>query len=130
MKAYWDSSALIETRLDADLRARLKAEGGVTRTHSLAETFSTLSGNPVLRVSANDAAATIKALAPHLEFVDLTADEVIAGLDRAQSAGVRGGRVHDFLHALAAKKAGSKSLLTLDKNDFHGLVTGLSVEQV
>lgn len=130
MKAYWDSSALIETHLDGDLHARLKEEGAFTRTHSLAETFSTLSGNPVFRVSAKDAAAAVKGIAQYLDFVDLTAQEVVAGLANAQSLGVRGGRVHDFIHALAAKKSGAAALLTLDGNDFQGLVPDLSVEQV
>jgi hypothetical protein len=42
MKVYWDSSALVEACADPALRGRLRAEGGVTRTHALAETFSAL----------------------------------------------------------------------------------------
>lgn len=130
MKAYWDASALVETHLDGHLHGRLKKERGFTRTHSLAETFSTLSGNPKFRASANEAAASVKDLARYLDFVDVTPQEVIEALGQAQAKGVRGGRVHDYLHALAAQKSGAKKLLTLDKNDFSGLVPGLTVEQV
>jgi predicted nucleic acid-binding protein len=130
MKANWDASALIETTVDEELYARLKREGAFTRTHSLAETFATLSGNPNFRSSANDAAVTVKRLAQYLEFVDVPAAEVIAALGKAQARGVRGGRVHDYIHALAADKANADALLTLDKNDFDGLVPGLSIEQV
>ena len=44
--------------------------------------------------------------------------------------GVRGGRVHDYMHALAASKSGADALLTTDRNDFNGLVPDLAVEQV
>jgi predicted nucleic acid-binding protein len=130
MKAYWDSSALIETVQDANLYSKLKQEGAFTRTHTLAETFSILSGTTRFRASANDAAATIKGLAQYLDFVDVSSAEVIEALEKAEARGVRGGRVHDYIHALAAKKSGAKTLVAMDKNDFTGLVPGVSVEQV
>src|SRR5579884_3214697 len=131
MKAYWDASALVETHLDTDLHERLKEEGGITRTHSLAEVFSTLTGGrfPV-RVSPDQAANTIEELIQHLDMVDLSAREVVQGLKKAREMGVRGGRVHDYLHALAAEKSGAKKLITLDRNDFAGLAPGLQIEQV
>jgi predicted nucleic acid-binding protein len=131
MKPYWDASALIQTHLDEELHIRLKQAGAVTRTHSLSEMFSTLTGGRVaLRLEANDAAKSIENIVKHLEFVDLTGDEVVQALKKARSRGVRGGRVHDYLHALAAQKAKADALLTTDRNDFDGLVPGLSVEQV
>jgi predicted nucleic acid-binding protein len=130
MKAYWDSSALVESHLDNSLYTRLIREGAYTRTHRIAEAFSALTGKAAIRMPANDAAAAIKGLSQYLEFVDLTAQESIHALDKAQRLGVRGGRVHDYLHALAAKKSGAELLLTLDENDFNGLVSGLVIEQV
>jgi predicted nucleic acid-binding protein len=64
-----------------------------------------------------------------LDFVDLSADEVLTALNYARAKGVRGGRVHDFLHAVAAEKAGADKIVTLDENDFNGL-TGLKIELV
>jgi len=130
MKAYWDASALVEMTSDPALEVRLITEGGYTRTHTIAEVFSTLTGKAHIRASANDAAKTIRAMAGRMQFVNLSEDEVLDGLDKAQSLGVRGGRVHGLLHALAAVKSGADALLTLDKNDFAGLAPGLSVEQV
>ena len=65
-----------------------------------------------------------------LDFVDLTAGEVIAALKEAQSRGVRGGRVHDFMHAKAAEKSGAKELLTTDQYDFNSLTESVKVELV
>ena len=130
MKPYWDSSALIEASLDASLEQRLVDEGGYTRSHTLTEMFAALTGKQNLRIQGNDAARAIKSFAVHLEFVDLSQDEILDGLSHAQARGVRGGRVHDYVHALAASKAGATALLTLDQNDFTGLVPGLSIEQV
>jgi predicted nucleic acid-binding protein len=130
MKAYWDSSALIEACQSMVLRARLHRDGGFTRTHSLAEMFSTLTGgNLAFRLDADAAAQTIASLARELAFHNLSAEEVLTALKAARKRGVRGGRVHDYLHALAAEKSGAKKLLTLDKNDFNDL-TKVEIEQV
>jgi predicted nucleic acid-binding protein len=130
MKPYWDSSALIESISDRNLEGRLAADGGYTRTHTLAEMFSALTGKLHIRLEAKEAAKTIRAMAGRLELINLTEGEILDALDKAQGRGVRGGRVHDYLHALAAAKAGATVLLTTDRNDFEKLVPGLSVEQV
>ena len=130
MKPYWDSSALVEACQSLVLRARLHREGGITRTHALAEVFSTLTGgNLAFRVDADEAAETVASLAGELAFHDLTAADVLTALRAARKKGVRGGRVHDYLHALAAEKAGAKKLLTVDRNDFKDL-TKVEIEQV
>ena len=128
MKAYWDSSALVETFNDAKMKARLENERAFTRPHSLAETFASLTGNPAARISADNAAAVIESLSRWIDFVEITGPEVVAALKTARQKGVRGGRVHDYLHAIAAEKSGSDKILTLDKNDFTDL-TSLTVEQ-
>jgi predicted nucleic acid-binding protein len=130
MKAYWDSSALVEAYDDADLQLRLKAERGFSRSHSLAEVFSALTGKLQIRISPDDAALVLEKLAAHLDFVELTPREILAAFKQARSRGVRGGRIHDYLHAVAAEKAGAALLLTLDKNDFEGLAGAIRIEQV
>ncbi len=127
MKAYWDSSALVEAFNNPQLLARLKNEGGFTRPHALAEIFSTLTGNPKTRIDASDAATVIERLAASLEFVELTAPETLSALKLTRSKGVRGGRVHDYFHAVAAEKSGARKILTLDENDFEGL-SNLEIE--
>jgi len=131
MKPYWDSSALVECFVDSALRIRLSSEGGLTRTHSLSEVFSALtSGNLTIRVGATAAARMVADVAKHLEFIDLTSVEVLSALEQSQRRGVRGGRVHDFLHAVAAEKAKAPRLLTADQNDFESLLDSVDIEQV
>jgi predicted nucleic acid-binding protein len=48
-------------------------------------------------------------------------------LKQAQKRGVRGGRVHDYLHARAAEKAGAEELLTTDQYDFASLTDRVEV---
>jgi predicted nucleic acid-binding protein len=128
MKAYWDSSALVAAAADIALRTRLREERGITRTHALAEVFSALTGgNLVIRVEADAATEMVENLARDLDFVDLTANEVLAALKLAQKRGVRGGRVHDFLHAIAAENSGVEELLTTDQYDFESLTDSVKV---
>jgi hypothetical protein len=68
MRTYWDSSALIEAVYVPSLMKRLQVERGITRPHSLAMTFSVLTGNPESRLAAEDASRAIQNLARHLEF--------------------------------------------------------------
>ena len=124
MKDYWDSSAVIEACHSPALRFRLHRERGFTRTHTLAEVFSTLTGgNLAFRLGADDAAKTVASLAADLDFQDLAATDVLKALKEARKKGVRGGRIHDYLHAVAAEKSGARKLLTLDRNDFNDLTT-------
>ncbi|MGH7951074.1 MAG: type II toxin-antitoxin system VapC family toxin [Limisphaerales bacterium] len=128
MKAYWDSSALVEAIIDPEIKQRLENENGFTRPHTLAETFSALTGNQQLRIDGGSAARILENISTRLEFVELSAREILNALKTARQKGVRGGRVHDYLHAVAAEKS-AKKILTLDRNDFDGL-TKLSIEQI
>jgi predicted nucleic acid-binding protein len=130
VRAYWDSSALVAATEDAVLSARLGAEEGFSRRQAPAETFSMLTGKAHLKVSARVAATILEQLASDLEFIELSTEEIIQAARDAEALGVRGGGIHDLLHARAALKSGAKLLLTLDRNDFAKLVPGLSIEQV
>jgi predicted nucleic acid-binding protein len=128
MKIYWDSSALVEAVLDQKIRQRLSADQSVTHVHALSEVFGTLTGGRLgVKFKANEAAQVMNELATDLEFVELTAKETLAALDIAEEKGVRGGRVHDYLHAVAAQKANAGLLLTSDKFDFSGLFEKVEV---
>jgi predicted nucleic acid-binding protein len=128
MKGYWDSSALVVACQDGSVRDRLDREGGVTRVHTFAEVFSTLTGGRLgFRVDPADAATLIGEIRTALEVVELDIDEVQMALGDARSKGVRGGRVHDYLHAVAAMKAGCGKVWTLNVSDFAGLFDGLDI---
>jgi len=125
MRHYWDTSSLVEALHNETVRVKVTRESAVTRSHSFSEVFSTLTGGRLgFRYSPDDAAGAISSLAKDMEVVDLTLDESLAALSRAGKVGVRGGRVHDFLHAEAARKAGAQKIVTLNRNDFVGLLDG------
>lgn len=125
MRRYWDTSGLVEALHDESFRLKITRESAVTRSHSFSEVFSTLTGGRLgFRYAPDDAAEIISSLAKDLEVVDLSLEESLAALSQAGGVGVRGGRVHDFLHAQAARKAGVQKLVTLNRNDFVGLLDG------
>src|SRR5687767_9151112 len=122
MKVYWDSSALVAATMEMSIRQRLCQADQFSRAHSLAEVFSTLTGSRLgFRLDPADAAELVNQMAGTLMFVELSGQEVVEALRGAREVGVRGGRVHDFLHAVAAKKAGCELLRTLNTADFEGL---------
>jgi predicted nucleic acid-binding protein len=128
MKRYWDASALIDALHDSRVEQKALEADQWTRAHALAETFATLTGGKLgFRYLPDDAAALIRELAQAMNFVELDAAETLAAMDIAQQLGVRGGRVHDWLHARAAQKAKVTELLTDNLSDFAGLERGFSV---
>ena len=123
MRRYWDASGLVEALHDESVRLKITRESAVTRSHSFSEVFSTLTGGRLgFRYAPDDAAGIISSLAKDLEVVDLSLEESLAALSQAGRVGVRGGRVHDFLHAQAARRAGVQKLVTLNRADFVGLL--------
>ena len=121
MKAYWDSSALIKALHDQKLRTSLRRGKDGTRPHSLAELFSTLTKGVNFHYSPADAAAMIESLAESLDFVELSAADAVAAAKTASAQGVRGARIHDLMHAVAAQKYKATVLFTLDEAGFSTL---------
>ena len=128
MKRYWDASALVDALHDPRVEQKALEPDQWTRAHALAETFSTLTGGRLgFQYLPDDAAALIREVAAGMAFIELDAAETLTALEAAQKLGVRGGRVHDWLHARAARKAGVAELLTDNLADFAGLEDGFSV---
>lgn len=129
MSALLDTSVVLAS-LDPDESAHvacanLLCQGGHhLYTHALAESFSILTGGRKRRI---DAAVVCQLLdvsvLPFVELVGLDGGEVMAGLRQAKSRGVRGGAVYDFLHLVAAGKAGARRLVTLDRRNFEALAS-------
>ncbi len=128
MKIYWDTSAIVWFYS----RGRMAEIAGLTRPHSLLETFSTLTGRGIevvetdgtkqhTRLSMRLAEEVIRQIHPRLQYVELSADEIVAALKEAPAKSAQGGRVHDLMHAAAAEKCGADVVWTLDQNDFTGL---------
>jgi len=128
LKSYWDSSALVEALQNPKLRQALARQGGWTRTHSLSEVFSTLTGGRLgVRSTAEDAVRLLEDLAHDLEFIEMSAAQTFRALGKAKRLGVRGGLVHDLLHAEAALLAGAKKILTLNDEDFQTIRQGMAI---
>ena len=98
----------------------LAQPGCAIHAHALNETFSTLTGGALgARLDADRAAHLIREkVIPHAEVIVLGADEISNAQMEARARGVRGGAVHDFMHLVAAKKAGCPNLCTLNTSDF------------
>ena len=128
MTVYWDTGAIVRFILDK----RQDEIAGITRTHTLAELFSALTGKGwketlpggmerQRRMGLVLATRKIHEIRGQLSFVDLSPDEVMSAINEAKSLGAQGGRIHDLLHAKAAEKAKADELWTVDRNDFDGL---------
>jgi predicted nucleic acid-binding protein len=129
MKTYWDSSALILALHDQEIRSRIEPSENATRQHSLAEIFCTLTKGVNFRYPAVDAANMIEDLARDLSFVELSRGDTLEAIKAASAQGVRGARIHDLMHAHAAKNYGAGVLKTLDDAGFSTLKISASVER-
>ena len=117
--------------------ARLNGGQHVTRLHLLAEFFSTMTGRGVsivdeagqverMVLSQNDCAAWLRIFAGKVRFEELTPDEALASLDKAEELGVQGSRIYDYWHALVADKSKADDLLTRNTAHFSDLAGNLA----
>jgi len=75
-----------------------------------------------VRFSQMECADWLKAFARKVQFEELTKDEALAALKKTQDAGVQGGRIYDYWHALVAEKVNADELITRNTRDFQNLV--------
>ncbi len=120
-----DSSVLVgalhkdETHHAACLKI-LTEDKNVCCSYALTETFSTLTGGKLgFRVPASQAASVLKNhVVPRLKVVSLSPTDLLKAYAEAESRGIRGGAIYDYLHLVAARKAGAERFLTLNLRDF------------
>jgi predicted nucleic acid-binding protein len=122
---FLDSSVILASLHEAephhDACNTLLLQGGhALYVHALAEVFSTLTGGTQgLRIGADLAHRLLReSVLPYVQAVTLDADEVMSALAHARA---RGGAVYDYLHLVAARKAGAEALVTLDVKHFAAL---------
>ena len=139
MTTFWDTSAVINALVSPEVYDRLKTGRQAARPHMLAEFFSIMTGRGIKTIdsqqqeiqtvmSADDAVKWLKEFSSRFKWVDLEGPETLQLLSRAQSLGVQGGRVYDYLHAEAAKKAGAEQLLTRNTKHFQDLTGPVTIE--
>ncbi len=136
MRTYWDTSAAINAALSPEVFRRLDKGEHVARLHLLAEFFATMTGRGVeitdetgntdrMVFTQNECAVWLREFAGKLEFEELTKEEALNSLDKAQRLGVQGARVYDYWHALVSNKAKSNELITRNTRHFQGLATNV-----
>lgn len=125
MIAALDSGVIVAALRTAEAYHRecfelLDQPGLHMRAHAISESFSTLTGGRLgERLPADEVAQAMQqAILPRVATVDLTAAEHLAAIGEAQSRGVRGGAIYDYLHLVAARKIGADRLYTLNVSDF------------
>ncbi|MBU6172080.1 MAG: PIN domain-containing protein [Verrucomicrobia bacterium] len=128
MSAFLDSSVLVAALVSDELKhadslALVLKGGNCIYSHALLETFSTLTGGKLgVRVTPDLASQMISVtILPRVSVVELTATEIMDAISVAQSYGVRGGCVYDYMHLLAARKSQASVIYTLNIDDFQHL---------
>ena len=124
MNIVLDTSVIVAALDEADpdhaacRRVLLRDKPGAW-SHALSETFSTLTGGRLgFRVAASEAAALLRDfVSPRLTLISLTDLELLDAYGESEHRGVRGGAIYDFLHLVAARKAGARHMHTLNQGD-------------
>lgn len=131
MSAFLDSSVLVAALASDEIKhaeclALLLKGGNCIYSHALLETFSTLTGGKLgVRVTPDLAVQMLsETILPRVSVIELSSADIIASLGIAQSRGVRGGCVYDYMHLVAAKKGGASVIYTLNMDDFQHLRRG------
>jgi len=63
----------------------------------------------------------LKSFSQKVRFEELTKEEALAALEKAQSKSVQGARIYDYWHALVAEKAKADELITRNTRHFEDL---------
>ena len=125
MKSAIDTSVVVSGLIDFDdhhdacRRLLLSGTHGL-HSHGLAELFSTLTGGRLgLRVPPVQVVEILeKEIARRFEIISLSAEEMLVAMAETEARGIRGGAIYDYLHLVAARKAGVKKFYTLNMSDF------------
>ena len=93
---------------------------GFTSTHTVAETFATLTGGRLgLQLSPHDAIEVLDAnVIGRLRLVELTLRDYRRAMKDSQAVGARGGAIFDLLHLQSARREGATRILTINVRHF------------
>lgn len=123
MKHFFDTSLLVAAFDDQDTRHASAqgvfmrhAEGAAIATHTIAETFSVLTGRRSWRPS--DASEILATNTAPMDKVNLGYRDYLAVTEQAESLGIRGGAVYDALILACARKANATTIWTLNAHHF------------
>ena len=135
MKAFLDTSVLVATfygdhehhERSFELFMALNKRTGFVAAHSLAETYSVITGMPGKhRVSPDEALLFLDDVRERLSVVALDADAYDAAMKAAAAHSVMGGAVYDALLAYAASHTKADTLYTWNVKHFKRPITSSS----
>lgn len=123
MKAYFDTSVLVTALVDqlpnhdaalACLASACRNNEAFTSTHSLAETYATLTALPLPRRIQPGEARAMVAEGPrkHLGILPLTARVYDIAMERVAARGLSSGSVYDALHLVCAETSACRRVFT------------------
>lgn len=125
MSAAIDTSVVVAAMIASEnfhepCRALVAKGESLMYSHGIAETFSTLTGGKKpFRLAAGTAAELLaEHFVPRLTITSLTSAEMLRALREAESRGVQGGGIFDYLHLVAARKARAAKFYTLNLSNF------------
>lgn len=125
MNAFIDTSVLVAAIVGTEAfhsKCRVIVSNGRCGMygHGITEAFSTLTGGKKsFRLSAEIASKMLaQSFVPLLAITALSATEMLRAMREAESRGVRGGGIFDYLHLFAARKAKAAKLYTLNISNF------------
>ena len=131
MKIYFDTSALVTALVDqlpnheaalACLAVACRDHDAVVSTHSLAETYATLTALPLpRRIQPAEARAMVAGLRRKLGVLPLAARLYERAIERAAGLGFSSGSIYDALHLECAEGAGCRRLHTYNLGHFQRL---------
>ncbi|MEM9080446.1 MAG: hypothetical protein AAGC74_07145 [Verrucomicrobiota bacterium] len=124
MKDAFDSSIIVAAlvpneNFHGECRQFVTA-GGHIYQHGLVEVFNTLTGGrkPYQFRASLVASMLVGKIEETLAVTQLLPSETNGAFGEAESRGVRGGAIFDYLHLVAARKVGADRLVTLNLRHF------------
>jgi predicted nucleic acid-binding protein len=124
MSHFFDTSVLVAAFDDKDAHhgralpvLRRHGSGAAIATHSLAETFSILTGRRAWRPS--DAFEILRTNTAPMDKINLPATEYLQVMEDAEGLGIRGGAVYDALILACARRAKANHIWTLNARHFN-----------
>jgi len=114
-------------RASADLWNFLTQKETFVSTHTLAETYSTLTAmSPRFRLSPMDVLLVIETFLKRLTPVTLSADEYLETVRTTAALGHSSGMIYDALHLACARKVNADRIYTWNVKNFRLLAPDLA----
>ena len=118
-------SGLTERHPFHSVCAPLLANGAVTSTHALAESFAVLTG--VFKYPNHVVSTALARLAGIIDVEEITRDDYLQVLRQARARGITGGLIYDALHAQVARRLRAEKILTYNVSNFEHVAADLVI---